>query len=128
MKKSIKKIAASLLAATMVLGTCVSAFGSNAPTETCKKDSTYSVVGSCYAEADKQWKVESEACIMTKGDDYVYTMDLGKLEANSDYQFKIVMDGVDYAWAYQLLYGTQYFGDNCSQLHFGIDADRKSVV
>ncbi len=123
-----KKIATSLVAASMVVGTMTTAFASNAPETTIKVDdeTVYSVVGSVYAEADKQWNPENEACVMTKnGNEYV--MDLGALAAGENYQFKIVMNGPDDAWANQLLYGTQYFGDNCSQLHFDLAADAASV-
>lgn len=122
MRKSIKKIAASLLAATMVIGSCVSVFASNPPTETFEGASTFSVAGSCFTDETMQWKPEIDETVM-KEENGLYTFDCGKLPANADYQFKIVMDGADNAWAYQWLYGTQYYGDNCSQLHFGIDAE-----
>ena len=128
MKKSMKKIATSLVATSMVLGTVSTAFASNAPTTTIKVDdeTVYSVVGDVYADAEKQWKAESEDCIMTK-DGNSYVMDLGALTAKENYQFKIVMNGPDEAWNYQLLYGTQYFGDNCSQLHFDLAQDAADV-
>ena len=120
MRKSIKRVAATLMAATMVLGamTSVYADGEEA-TETTEAEDVieYSLVGS--EELGTNWNVESADYYMTKVTNNVYKFETTAI-ADVDGEFKIVKDGENEGWNLQFEYGTGAFHDNASQFKVSV--------
>ena len=120
MRKSIKKIAATLLAATMVLGTMATGFADEAATEEeVVTGPVYTLVGS--PELGLDWDPAAENLVMTQVSNSVYKFDTTATAA-ADAEFKVIKDGADNAWAYQMQYGTGVFTDNASQFKLTVAA------
>lgn len=122
MRKSIKKMVVSLLAASMVVSTMTTAFAEDTtPTPVAP---VYSVVGTGDLGMTG-WDPAATDCQMTKISNSVYKFSSTATATNADAQFKIVKDGPDEAWANQMQYGTGLFGDNKSQFSINVTAGDK---
>lgn len=117
MRKIIKKIATVVATATMIAAMGITAFAD--------EDSTYSFMGNphifgCTDEGDTTvgWVPTNEDQIMKPVDGmegvYTYT---GNCVVAGDKEYKVVKDGVDYAWNFQMCLGNPdaAWADNQSQ-------------